>query len=296
MSSSRSTRRQTCCQEGTLRLSLAATARVRFARRERANGGSSTGGLPRRSGAPPCHLRNVSGATGPKSCGTSYFAPANAVSVCLTMDTRMISVEVHEPQLRLVTRMCARFAGSVFGSADVTRLPFSTGARRSQQRRSRLPPMRHIGSDYLVAEARAWWPSSPRHATSWRRSVLLGLVVLGEMGVQSHSRGVLGVAVRRRVDQFAARGSRTSPAHDAWLRTHQDVRSRDCFSCAHDQRVQEKQNKLVQTLGLNHGTTDIHSTEEDTKMEHSESINTESRSSRRTLTRVPKVTTESYPL
>ena len=32
------------------------------------------------------------------------------------------------------------------------------------------------------------------------------------------------------------------------------------------------------------------------KMEHSESIFSESRSSQRTLTRVPKVTTESYPL
>ena len=143
-----------------------------------------------------------------------------------------------------------------------------------------------------MAEARAWWPSLPRHATSWGRSVLLGLVVLGEMGVL-HS---LAPACCGCVDQFAARGSRASPAHDAWLRTHQDVRSRDFFSCAHDQRVQEKQNKLVQTVRLNHGTTDIHSTEEDSKMEHSESINTESRSSRRTLTRVPKVTTESYPL
>ena len=46
----------------------------RFARRERANGGSSRDGLSRWSGAPPsCHLRDVSGAT------------------------RLIGVEVHEP-------------------------------------------------------------------------------------------------------------------------------------------------------------------------------------------------------
>ena len=76
----------------------------------------------------------------------------------------------------------------------------------------------------------------------------------------------------------------------------QDVRSRAFFRCAHDQRAEEKLNKLVQTLRLNHDTTDIHSTEENTKMEHSESIYTGSRSSQRTLTRVPKVTTESYPL
>ena len=56
---------------------------------------------------------------------------------------------------------------------------------------------------------------------------------------------------------------------------------------ANGQRVQEKQNKLVQTLRLNHGTTDILSTEEDTKMEHTESIHTESRSSQRTLTPYP---------
>ena len=47
MSSSRSTRWWTCFQEGT--------PSVRFARREKANGGSFTGGLPPRSalGAPP---------------------------------------------------------------------------------------------------------------------------------------------------------------------------------------------------------------------------------------------------
>ena len=60
-----------------------------------------------------------------------------------------------------------------------------------------------------------------------------------------------------------------------WLRTHQNVIGRSFFSCAHDQRVQEKQNKLVQTLRLNHGTTNIHSTEEETEMVHSESMDTE---------------------
>ena len=71
-------------------------------------------------GAPPsCHLRNVSGATGPKSSRNKCF-----VSDFLAMDTRMIGVEVHEAQLRLVG-----YAGSVFGSADVSRLRFSgTGA------------------------------------------------------------------------------------------------------------------------------------------------------------------------
>ena len=70
-SSSRSTRRYTCCQVETLRLSLP----VRFAGRERANGGKSMGGLPPKSRArPSCHLRNVTGATGSKSSGTNCFA------------------------------------------------------------------------------------------------------------------------------------------------------------------------------------------------------------------------------
>ena len=85
--------------------------------------------------------------------------------------------------------------------------------------------------------------------------------------------------------------ARTSPAPDAWLRAHQNVGSHDFCRCAHGQRVEEKGNNQVQTLRLNHGTTDSHPTQE-----HSESIFSESRSSQRTLTRLPKVTTESYPM
>ena len=225
------------------------------------------------------------------------------MSVCLAMDTRIISVEFHEPMLRLVgyahvcslRGICLRLSRHV---AFALQRHWRHAVRRSQQRRSRLPPMRHIGSDI-------WW-QRPVHGRLHRDTPLHGDARCSSASsfwakyeLQSHTRGVLhslAPACCGCVDQFAARRSRTSPAPDACLRAHQDVRSRDLFSCAHDQRVQEKQNKLVQTLRLNHGTTDIHSTEEDTKMEHSESINTESRSSRRTLRRVPKVTTESYPL
>ena len=39
-----------------------------------------------------------------------------------------------------------------------------------------------------------------------------------------------------------------SPAHDAWLRAHQDAIGRGFFRCAHDQGVQGNRNKLVQIL------------------------------------------------
>ena len=133
-------------------------------------------------------------------------------------------------------------------------------------------------------------------STSRRRWVLLGLAVLGEMGT-AVPRVVSSTRWRWRAVAVSTNSllACTIPAPDAWLRAHQDVGIRDFCRCAHGQRVEEKGNNQVQTLRLNHGTTDIHSTEEDTKMEHSESIYTESRSSQRTLTRVPKVTTESYP-
>ena len=46
------------------------------------------------------------------------------------------------------------------------------------------------------------------------------------------------------VHQFAARGSRTSPAPDAWLRAHKNVGSGGFFtdSCAHGQRIEDKGN------------------------------------------------------
>ena len=72
--------------------------------------------------------------------------------------------------------------------------------------------------------------------------------------LQSHTRGVLlslAPACRDCVDQFAARGSRTSRTHDAWLRTHQNVRSRGFFtgSRAHDQHRQQTVGQTTQTVG-----------------------------------------------
>ena len=122
---------ETCCQVETLRLSLAAT-----------------GGLPRRSalGAPPsCHLRNVSGRH-------QLLRPANAVSECLAMDTRLKGVEVLEPQLRLVgyahvcslRGICLRLSRHV---AFALQRHWRPVIRRWQQRHSRLPPMWRIESD-----------------------------------------------------------------------------------------------------------------------------------------------------
>ena len=84
------------------------------------------------------------------------------------MDTRLIGVDFHEPQLRLVGYehvcslhgICLRLIG---------RVAFAL------QRH-----WRHV--------VRRWQPPSPRHATSWRRWVLLGLAVLSEMGTAVFSR------------------------------------------------------------------------------------------------------------
>ena len=65
--------------------------------------------------------------------------------------------------------------------------------------------------------------------------------------LQSHTRGILlslAPSCCGCVDQFAARGSRTSPASDAWLRAHQNVGSHDFCRCAQGQRVEEKGKQL----------------------------------------------------
>ena len=190
------------------------------------------------------HLRNVSGATGPKSSGTSCFA-RRSCKLCLAMDKRRIGVKVHEPQLRLVgyahvcslRGICHRLSRHV---AFALQRQWLHVVRRSPQRHSRLPPIRNVESDI-------WW-QRPTHdgrlhrVTSWRRSVLLGPSFWAKWELQSHTRGVLlslAPACCGCVDQFAARGSRTSPAPDAWLRTHQNVRSRGFFtdSSTHDQHA-----------------------------------------------------------
>ena len=75
--------------------------------------------------------------------------------------------------------------------------------------------------------------------------MLLGLAVLTKWELRSHTRGVLHSLLPSccgRVDHFAARGSRASPAPDAWLRPHQNVGSHDFCRCAHGPRVEEKGN------------------------------------------------------
>ena len=67
--------------------------------------------------------------------------------------------------------------------------------------------------------------------------------------LHSHTRGVLhslAPSCCGCVDQFAARGSRTSPAHDAWLCAHEDVGSRD-----YDQQRQQTVGRTMQTVGIN---------------------------------------------
>ena len=86
-----------------LRQSLAATASVKFARRESANGGTSMDGLHPRSRAPAVMpSAECVGCHGPEELRHQKLRPANVVSEWLAMDTRLIGVEVHEPQLLLV--------------------------------------------------------------------------------------------------------------------------------------------------------------------------------------------------
>ena len=121
----------------------------------------------------------------PEELWHQMLSPANVASECLAMDTRLISVEVLEPQLRLVgyahvcslRGICLRLSRRV---AFALQWHWRHVVRRWQQWHSRLPPMRRIESDIRwqrpVHDGRLH-----RVATSWRRWVLLGLAVLGEM-------------------------------------------------------------------------------------------------------------------
>ena len=159
--------------------------------------------------------------------------------------------------------MYARFAGSVFGTADAFALQrhWRHVVRRWQQWHSRLPPMRRIESDI-------WWQRPVYDGRLHRVTPLhgdAGSLFWAKWELQSHTRGVFHSLLPSCcgcVHQFAARGPRTSPAPDAWLRAHQNFGSHDFCRCAHGQRVEEKGNNQVQTLRLNHGTTDSHPTEE----------------------------------
>ena len=215
----------------------------------------------------------------------------------------MIGVEVHEPQLRLV------------GYAHVCSL-----------RRIRLRISRHVAFAHrrqwhhvarLVATTRI--PGCHQYSgTSRVTSGGKGPCVMAVFTVSRHFTATLGAPRPRRSE----RNGNSSPTRTAsssrwrrgvlWLcRPIHCSRAKHMrrSSCAHTRmssaaassavpmikEFRKRQNKLVQTLRLNRDTTKIHSTDEGTKMEHSESIFSESRSSQRTLTRVPKVTTESHP-
>ena len=70
---------------------------------------------------------------------------------------------------------------------------------------------------------------------------------------KSHTRDVFHSLLPSRcgcVHQFAARGSRTSPAPDAWLRAHKNAGSGGFFtdSCAHDHHRQHTVGQTMQTV------------------------------------------------
>ena len=107
----------------------------------------------------------------------------------------------------------------------------------------RLPPMRRIESDIRwqrpVQDGRLH-SITPLHGDA---GCSAASPFRAKRELQSHTCSVFhSPACCGCVDQFAARGSRSSPAPDACLRAHQNVGSHDFCRCAHGQRVQEEGN------------------------------------------------------
>ena len=93
---------------------------------------------------------------GPEELGHQLLRLANAAGECLAMDTRITSVAVHEPQLRLVgyayvcslRGICLRLSRHL---AFALQRHWRQEVCRSHQRHSRLPPTRHVESDIWAA-------------------------------------------------------------------------------------------------------------------------------------------------
>ena len=171
----------------------------------------------------------------PEELRHQMLRPANVVSECPAMDTRLMGVEVLEPQLRLVgyphvcslRGICLRLGRRV---AFALQRHWRHVVHRWQQWHSRLPPMRRIESDIRwqrpVHDGRLH-RVTPLHGDAGCSSASS---FWAKWELQSHTRGVFHSLLPSccgRVDQFAARGSRTSTAPDAWLRAHQNVGSHD---------------------------------------------------------------------
>ena len=184
--------------------------------------------------------------------------PANVVSERLAVDTRLIGVEVLEPQLRLVGCARARSLRSISlrlrrRVAFALQRHWRHVVRQWQQRHSRWPPMRRIESDIRwqrpVHDGRLH-RVTPLHGDAGCSSASPFWV---KWELQSHTRGVLHSLLPSCcgcVHQFAARGSRTSPAPDAWLRAHKNAGSGGFFtdSCAHDHHRQQTVGQPMQTV------------------------------------------------
>ena len=152
---------------------------------------------------------------GPKKLRHQLLRPAKAVSMCLAMDTGMISVEDHEPQLLLVGyahvcslhKICLRLNGH---DAFALQWHWRHIVRRTQQRHSRLPPMRHVESDI-------WW-QRPVHDGHLHRVTPLH----GDARCSSASPFQAKMNCSPTRAASAMRGGCVD-SHDAQLRTHQNV-------------------------------------------------------------------------
>ena len=201
------------------------------------------------------------GRHGPEELWHQMLRPANVVSERLAMDTRLIGEEVLEPQLRLVgyAHVCSlRGICLRLNRRDAFALQrhWRPVIRRWQQRHSRLPLMWRVESDI-------WWQRPVHDGPLHHVTALHGDAGCSSASpfwakweLQSHTRGVFHSLLPSRcgcVDQFAARGSRTSPAPDAWLRAHQNVGSGGFFtdSCAHDHHRQQTVGQTMQTVRTN---------------------------------------------
>ena len=190
-------------------------------------------------------------------CGMCRVPRARCFVQRLAMDSRMIGVEVHVPQLRLVgyahvcslREICLRLSGHVAFALQHW--------RNAAGHNNGIPSCHQYGASRVASGGNGLCMmavfTASRHFMAVQ-SACSSPSPLSEVGTAVppfifHS---LLPSCYGCVDHFAARGSRTSPAHDARLRAHQDVRNRSFLRCARDQRVQEKQNKSVVTLQPGH--------------------------------------------
>ena len=140
------------------------------------------------------------------------------------MDTGVISVEVHEPQLRLVGHARLRF------DAFALQWRWRQKVRWTQQWHSRLPPMRHVESDI-------WWQRPVHDGCVHRVTPLHGDDCSERNGNCSPTRAASSSRWRRRAVAVWT-NSLEARARVQHMRTHQNGIC-SSFSTVHDHHRQQ---------------------------------------------------------